>query len=45
LEVAKDLFTVPPIAQNILKWSKWILKMNFLLMLTYSHDEATVHIF
>jgi hypothetical protein len=22
LEVAKDLFTVPPIAQNILKWSK-----------------------
>jgi hypothetical protein len=28
---------LPPQAQNILKWSKYTLMMNLLLMLTYSH--------
>jgi hypothetical protein len=36
----------PPQAQNILKQSKYTLKMNLLSMFTCSHDEqATAHVF
>jgi hypothetical protein len=36
---------LPPQAQNILKQSKWTLKMSLLLILTCSHNEATAHVF
>jgi N-acetylmuramic acid 6-phosphate (MurNAc-6-P) etherase len=34
-----------PQAQNILKQSKWTLKMSLLLILTCYHNEATAHDF